>query len=240
MTTRTIRYCANGCKSVYDGKRSPTQVKSDRALVCDHCEDQIEKWLREIPDHYALLPEFMLPGSAEKDPGSKATKAAYVALPVRLEVIDLLDQRPGRIWQGTAPAHDRRGVIGTLVVLVERLVDEKPLTPPTNVTVSSACSLLARHRLWIAEQEWVTLLHDDLKQLHRALADAVGIYRRPPVGRCQVLMGEGDDTKPCAGGLYPTEYGSVRCTRCGETWNSDKLRLLGMTLEEGRPGETAS
>ncbi len=133
----TIRYCVNGCTVHSAGQQIRAQV-TDPSRICGRCEDKLEKWLREIPDHYALLPTFALPGSAEKNPESRTTKAAFVNPPVRLEVVDLMDARHGRIWNGTAPAHDRRGVIGTLVALVEQLVDTRPLTPPTDVTVTSA------------------------------------------------------------------------------------------------------
>lgn len=228
MTTTTITYCANGC-TVRSGEGRIKARADAPSRVCRSCEDNLVKWLREIPDHFALLPTFALPGSAEKNPESGTTKAAFVNPPVRLEVIDLLDSRTGRIWSGTAPAHDRRGAIGTLLVHVERLVAERPLTPPKDVTVSSACALLSRHRLWIAEQDWVELLLDDLKDLNRQVSEAIGIFRRPPVGRCTVVQ---EDETPCGGPLHPTDYGSVRCSRCDATWDPARLRILGMTLGE--------
>lgn len=229
MNTIEIRYCLNHCSVMSGEQRIRTQVDAP-AVVCRGCEDKIERWLREIPDHYALLPTFALPGSAEKNPDSGTTKAAFVNPPVRLEVIDLLDTRLGRIWSGTAPAHDRRGVIGTLVALVEQLVDERPLTPPKNVTVTSACALLQRHRLWLCEQDWVVDVYTELKQLHRELSNAVGIFRRPPVGRCH-LVPEGAE-KECGGPLRPNDYGGVRCSRCGNGWSIDELRILGRAQAE--------
>lgn len=229
MSTTTIRYCLNRCTTRSGEQRIPTQVDG-RAVLCRSCEDNLEKWLREIPDHYALLPTFALPGSAEKNPDSGTTKAAFVNPPVRLEVIDLLDSRVGRIWNGTAPAHDRRGVIGTLVALVEQIVDGRHLTPPATVTVTSACALLQRHRLWLCEQDWAGDAYAELKQLHRDVSNAVGIFRRPPVGRCHVVIDDAE--KPCGGPLHPNDYGGVRCSRCGEIWNADALRLLGMAQND--------
>lgn len=231
MTTAKITYCLNGC-TVRSGKERIRARATAPSSICTRCEEDIKKWLREIPDNYALLPTFIEPGSAETNPESKTTKAAVAPLPVRLEVLDLLDQRLGRIWNGLAPAHDRRGVIGTLAVHVERLRDERPLTTGfQSVTVSKACALLERHRLWIGERDWAPLLHEDLKNIHRALSDAIGDYRRPPVGRCSVLVGD-DDPRPCAGSLRATDYGGVICGRCGSTWDTGQLRLLGMTLNK--------
>lgn len=229
MSTKVLRYCLNAC-TIRSGTGRVRAQTDGRSQLCSSCEDNLDKWLREIPDHYALLPTFAIPGSVEKNPDSGTTKAAYVNPPVRLEVIDLLDRRVGRIWNGIAPAHDRRGVIGTLVALVEQLVDTRPLTPPKDVTVSSACALLQRHRLWIAEQEWVTDVYAELKELHRQLSEAVGIFRRPPVGRCHLIPEEAE--KPCGGPLHPNDYGGVRCSRCGNHWNAEELRLLGMAQND--------
>lgn len=225
MNTTVVRYCLNGC-SVRSGEQRIRAQVDPPARICRSCEANLEKWLKEIPDHYALLPTFALPGSAEKNPDSGTTKAAFVNPPVRLEVIDLLDTRVGRKWNGTAPAHDRRGAVGTLVALVEQVVDARSLTPPKDVTVSSACTLLQKHRLWLAEQEWVGDVYTELKQLHRELANAVGIFRRPPVGHCH-LIPENAETA-CGGPLYPNDYGGVRCSRCGNIWNVNELRILGM------------
>lgn len=232
----SIRYCANPCTTIYDGQRSRTQVDGDRAILCARCEDQLRRWLLAIPDNYALLPTFREPGSTEKNPDSKSTKASYAQAPIRLEVIDLLDQRRGLMWNGTAPAHDRRGALGTLQVHVERLRLERMLASTSApLTVSEACNLLHRHRLWITEQDWAPLLYEDLKLLNRQLSDAVGDYRRPPVGKCQLVPEEAETA--CGGGLYPDQAGGVHCVRCGNTWSPEQLRFLGLTL--GQAGASA-
>lgn len=217
-----IRYCATGCKS----NSRPRQTEGPSQL-CNRCENDLHKWLREIPDLYALLPGYLLPGAVEKNPDSTTTKRSEVAAPVRLEILDLLDTRRGRIWQGTAPAHDRRGVIGTLQTYVDRLREERNLTTPhPDTNVAAACALLDRHRLWIAEQTWIDELHNDIKQLHRELSDATGNYRRPPVGRCHVIP-ENADTA-CGGPLFANNYGGVHCARCQATWDAAHLRQLGL------------
>lgn len=228
-----IRYCVTGCKSS-TGRRQ-TDGKSN---LCQRCEDNTHHWLTKIPDLYALLPGYLQPGSTEKNPDSKATKRAQLGTPVRLEVIDLLDTRKGRIWSGTAPAHDRRGVAGTLQVHVDRLREERHLaTPHDDTNITAACTLLDRHRLWIAEQTWVNYLHDDLKQIHRELSDATGNYRRPPVGRCHVIPE--DTEKPCGGPLFANTYGGVHCAKCQATWDAAHLRQLGLAQAEAQQQEPA-
>jgi hypothetical protein len=221
-----IIYCANGCTRRHgdEWQRVTTEPPSQ---LCDRCEKRLHDWLRTLPDKYALLPGFLEHGATEKNPESKATKSANAPAPMRLDIIDLLDTRLGRRWNGTEPAHDRRGVVGTLRVHVERLIEERPLTQTWNDTsVTEACALLDRHRLWLVEQDWVDELYEDLRLLQRTLADAVGEYRQRPVGHCHIEP-EGSDT-PCGGPLFANPYGGVRCVRCNASWDADKLRLLGL------------
>ena len=149
-------------------------------------------------------------------------------------MLDLLDTRHGRKWLGTAPAVDRRGVLGDLLGSVDTLIDRRPLTAtPRPDTVYDACRLLARHRLWIGEQDWAADLHADLQRINRALLNAVGEHRRPPVGRCHLT--DPDTGKPCGGPLLVSRYGGgVHCGRCRNTWDTSQLRILGLALG-GRP-----
>jgi hypothetical protein len=107
-----IIYCANGCTRRHgdEWQRVTTEPPSQ---LCDRCEKRLHDWLRTLPDKYALLPGFLEHGATEKNPESKATKSANAPAPMRLDIIDLLDTRRGRRWNGTEPAHDRRGVVGT-------------------------------------------------------------------------------------------------------------------------------
>lgn len=222
---KELTYCANACTTRHGDDWHPVTTEPPSRL-CGRCEERLHQWLRQIPDKYALLPTFIEHGATEKNPESKATKSATAPAPMRLDIIDLLDTRLGRRWNGTEPAHDRRGTIGTLRVHVERLIEERPLTQTWDDTsVSEACALLDRHRLWLAEQTWVDLLYEDLRIIHRELSDAVGEYRRPPVGRCHLTD---DEDTPCGGPLFANDYGGVRCARCAATWEADKLRLLGL------------
>lgn len=227
--TGLLHECLNGCHT----NAGPVYIEG-RAKICPHCEKRMKGWLNHISDNYLLLPTFIEHGTADKNPESKITKRAEAAAPMRLEVIDLLDTRLGRKWLGTAPAHDRRGVIGTLRVHVERLIEERPLTATTwaDTSVTQACDLLHRHLLWLAEQDWITYLYEDLSTLNRALADAVGDYRRPAVGSCHVVP-EGA-TSPCGGPLFANATGGVHCARCRAEWEPERLRQLGLAQAEAR------
>lgn len=214
---REIRYCA-----VHGTHHHPEPP----ARLCRRCEANLETWLKEIPNHYALLPRFIEHGTTDANPDSKATKAAEAPAPMRLEIIDLLDTRLGRKWHATEATDDRRGAVGDLLAIAANIHDGRNLTGPLPTTVSQACDYIRRHMLWLTEQEWIGGTYDEIRKLHRALSDAVGIYRPRPVGRCHVVP---DDTdQPCGGPLMSNLYGGVHCARCSATWDATHLRQLGL------------
>lgn len=76
-------------------------------------------------------------------------------------------------------------------------------------------------------------LGDQTLPAHRAaqaLRHVCGEHEGRPVGRCQIAF---DDDTTCGGPLFPDRYGLMRvhCARCGETWDQDDLRRLGLVLE---------
>lgn len=215
-----LRYCATHCRR----NGHPTQINPP-ATICQRCEDQIRDWCRNIPDLYALLPTFIEHGTTDTNPDSKATKAAQAPAPMRLEIIDLLDERRGRRWQGTEPTDDRRGVFGTVLAWANYIRDERHLATPEPTTVTDACQLLGNHMLWFADQDIAAEAHAELKALHRDLSDAVGNYRPRPVGSCHVTD---DNDQPCGGPLMANQHGGVHCPRCGSTWDANRLRQLGL------------
>jgi len=223
-----VTACANGChgRPDDDGNRHPIQA-DDRSQVCRRCEDRMLDWLEKIPQHYALLPEFIEHGSVDRNPESKSTKASVAQAPMRLDVIDLLDERRGRKWAGTAPADAKRGTLGVLADPAQRVREAKNITHPARTTVASEAATLRRHLLWVAEQDWGIDVYADLQTLHRQLADAVGDYRPRPVGICQAVTEDGD----CGGPLMPSRYHvGVQCPRCGAQWSETDLQRLGLVI----------
>lgn len=231
MTT-AITYCANGCtRNTSSGDHIRVQTDPP-SQICRKCEDNLHDWLTAIPDLYANLPLLIEPGTVEKNPDAKTTKKAEAAAPMRLDVIDLLDTRLGRKWNGTAPAHLRRGILGDLDVLADHILEARQITNPFTgtPTVAQLCAFLDRHRLWAAEQDDIKQLHDDIKRIHRVLSDANGEYRRPPVGHCHIET----DAGRCGGPLFANTYGGVRCAKCAATWDADHLRQLGLAQAEAQ------
>lgn len=226
---RAINYCANTCNR--DGAPVETVAPSQ---LCTRCEDNLHKWLTKIADTWPMLPTFVEHGTTERNPDTKATKSAVAPAPMRLEIIDLLDTRLGRKWNGTAAAHDRRGIAGVLQAHVEHLMEDRPLTTlkHDHRNIAAACNLLDRHRLWLAEQDWIAYLYEDIRVINVELSNAIGDYRRPAVGSCHVIP-EGAD-KPCGGPLFANNVGGVKCARCPSTWDAAHLRQLGLAQAEAQ------
>lgn len=224
-----VRYCANGCTRLSAGERIPATTEPPSNL-CNRCEENLKKWLTEIPDRYAKLEQFLDPDTTPNDnPDVKRGRQIHAPAPLRLEVLDLLDERRGRKWQGLAPTTDRRGTVGTLHAIATEIRDTRHLTKLVKrPTVRGEAALILKHMFWLAEQEWVADTHEELRTLHRLLGDAIGEHRPRAVGVCVVDNGEGE----CGGPLLPSRLGGVHCPRCGSTWDIDELRRLGLLLTQ--------
>jgi hypothetical protein len=229
-----ITYCANACTMRRRDEKIPKRTTPPSRL-CRSCEDRLREWLREIPTNAALVPLVIEHGTVDADPGSKATKRAWAPAPLRLEVLDLLDSRLGRKWQGTAVRDDARmGPLGDLINEADVVTDRAGVTPslpPIEMTMTQVCDFLARHLTWITRQdeESVKAFYKTIGKVHRAFADAVGDFRRPPVAHCHIARSDGT---ACGGPIYASDYGGVRCARCTTTWDPGQLRLLGMAQED--------
>jgi hypothetical protein len=105
MSDTTCQHC--GCESDTDpcsrcqsethwagSDRAAREASPDvRAQLTAEIRGQIHDALTNLPDAYALLALFMLPGSAPVDPDGISGTRSPAKPPLRLEVIDLLDVR---------------------------------------------------------------------------------------------------------------------------------------------------
>jgi len=224
-----IIYCANGCSRPSGDDRIPVTTTAPSHL-CTRCEQNLEDWLRAIPGLFRLLPTFVEHGTTARNPESKTTKAAEAPAPMRLDIIDMLDSRRGRKWNGLTPTEDRRGVVGELQAIADAIIDARELVlRPTAPTVAAVVEFIQRHRTWLQDQEWVDVPYDTVKQLHRQLSDAVGNYRQRPIGKCPQPK---DDAGTCSGPLFANPHGGVRCAKCASTWDAHTLRLLGLEIAQ--------
>lgn len=228
-----IVYCANGCQRTYEGQHIPITTTPPSQL-CNHCEDNLRRYLTEIPDRYTQLALFIDPDTQPNDnPDTKKTRRQiHSPAPLRIEIVDLMDERRGRKWQGTQPTTDRRGTLGTLHAIAQEIRETRNLPKlTTRPTVAGEAALALKHLFWLAEQEWIPDTYDELRTLHRQLGDAIGEHRPRPVGTCVVANEDGE----CGGPLLPSRLGGVHCPRCQSTWDIDDLHRLGLTLGQEQP-----
>lgn len=222
--------CINGCtRKNASGNREASAAKHGH--LCGGCFDRLNTWLAEIPERFALVPEFLTQGTKlEDNPGSSSVKRTVAAAPLRVAALDLLDTRKGRKWQGTEPTDDRRGAIGTLLAIANELrgLRGSPIKNDSHVLGEAD---YIRHSLdLLVQQESIFDTYKEIRTLHRELGDAVGVFPPRPVATCKVVDPNSDDPHECGGPLYPTKAGGIHCARCGETWDTVDLRRLGLML----------
>lgn len=119
--------CLNGCQRPQDGVMVAVPCQGAQ-LLCPECSARIDKWLRAVPDSYALLDEVRDHGTVPSDPGTKHTKRPDAPAPMRLEVDDLLDSRRGYQYDddGTPILSDnRRGVLGIVHAWAQLIRDQR-------------------------------------------------------------------------------------------------------------------
>jgi hypothetical protein len=208
--------CLNGCESRTGDATAPVACEPEQRL-CPACRKRLDKWLRAIPDAYALLPHVVDHGTVPADPGTKHTKRPDPPAPMRAEVTDLLDTRPGLQYDddGTPIVSDNlRGVLGVVHSWAELVRDHRHDTRPctcgharpshtdhrcsaigcpcreytaVDATVSRECAYLIVNLAWATGQEFAGDLYEEIRVLSRTLNDTVGEYRPKPVGKCAAL-----------------------------------------------------
>jgi hypothetical protein len=120
FTATPLQNCLNGCERATGDVREPIPCQPGHVLCSGKgsCTARLEKWLRGIPDSYALLPSVVDHGTVPSDPGTKHTKRPDPPAPGRLEVMDLLDTRRGAQFDDDGRpivGDNRRGVFGAIL-----------------------------------------------------------------------------------------------------------------------------
>src|SRR5690606_10839463 len=114
-----------------------------------------------------------LPGSVPAAPGSKKGKGGKVPpAPVRVDVLDLVDDRYGVRSDGSM---DRRGTLGVLESWARLVREERRMAQPsTPATVVNECAFLHRQVDWSCEQPWVNEFYREIRSLARDLSTVIG------------------------------------------------------------------
>lgn len=210
--------------------------------------DKPRRQLREIPDLYAQVGGYLIPGSAPVDPEARRPASTKSRPPISVDIVDLV-AAPKDGWQGWQPGDDldfsdpedpkmvhtgyRNGIAGTLWLWGRLLEAEMAdagyrFTPCGSDVITTVTGWLVMHL------EWIVDLHgrdftDDVGRMHRALRRACGI-RPEPVYHCP----------SCGWRIEPRDRMAWWvCTGCRSTWTSaaEIDRLLArqedsMTLRE--------
>lgn len=201
-----------------------------RTLTASHLCAKHDRDLRDDLDDivllYALLDHITEPGSVVADELVRYAKRPDPAAPMRLEVAVLRDTRT--TWDVGQP--DAVSVLSVVTGWATIVREDMRLSPPPSATIVSEVGTLRTQHDYATAQDWVDEYAKDIHRAAQALRHVCGEHEGQPVGRCQVVR---EDSTRCDGPLFPDRYGlmRVRCARCGETWDQDDLRRLGLLLE---------
>lgn len=258
FTATPPQTCLNGCQAGTGPERSPVLCQPGHYLCSEgkhSCTAKLDRWLRDIPDLFGLLLWVKDRGTVPGNPENAQTKQPDAPAPMRLEVVDLLDVRPGfgalAILHGWAEAiRDERKLPRRCDCLHARPThgqgrgaDKGHCTAAgcgctafheTQPTVSGECGLLIGHLAWCAQQEWAGDFHREIKDLARVLADTVGDYRVRPIGKCAAWIDRpGAPLQVLCGGalVMDRDKQGVVCLGCGKDYTADDgLRELGLIV----------
>jgi hypothetical protein len=225
--------CGNGCKDAdAQGVLQPRMTEDGRTL-CESCCDRLWKALDRLPDHYVRLYAAILPGSVERNPETKATKRVHAPAPLRIDPIDLYDERHYLIG-GSLPTENVRGVVGVLQKWANLIRVQQGGTTNPNPTLATEVARLVGAFDFLVRQPYAPNAYKAVMTAQREVKDAIGMYRQHPVGRCPVIVTDDEESagELCGGPLFPTVAG-VKCVRCGSLWSPDRLAHLGAMIGEG-------
>lgn len=257
-TAVPLTECLNGCHSGTGPERAPVLTIPGHYLCSEgkhSCTRKLDRWLRDIPELFGWLLWVKDRGTVAGNPENAKTKQPDAPAPMRLEVVDLLDTRPGfgalAILHGWAEAirderklprrcdcgHARPGHGGTNGTRKGRCTTVGcpcGLFRETAPTVSAEAGLLVGHLAWCTQQDWAGDLYAEIKDLARVLSDTVGEYRERPVGKCAAWVDRPGVPLPvlCGGALVMDhDKGGVTCLGCGKDYQADaELRELGLIV----------
>lgn len=220
--------------------------------TCSACYDRIHGWLSpihrdddghpdSIPGLYALLD--LAPGSARggrRAPGfgPRATRTDHV--------IAIRDRRSVKI--NTPDPHSAPGLLATWVLAIWEQRYEDDLLNASDYfvrrralpnTVPSTARWIDHHLDWITRRDLVTVLYDELGELHRELRAATGRGGQPPLGHCVEVR----DGQPCGAPMFMpavtprapsdpiADLPGLACRECGTVYTGRRLIELRRARE---------
>jgi len=218
------------------------KLRGDEDQVCNECVSGLDTALAEVLSYYALLPVVIEPGAVPLSDEPHG-KQAFAPVPLRLDVVDMLDDRPVHQFRGAERDVERHGVVGLLARWADNVRERRRISLPTEpATVFGEVVFLRRHLDWISQQDFIAEFAREILALHRDLQTIWG--ERPKdksIGRCPATkLVDDDEWSVCNAPLFaPITGDTVQCNRCKTIWRRDKWLLLGRIIEQNTTEETA-
>lgn len=225
--------CVRGCtkpildpntrEKIGDEPRPATQ-----GHLCGKCAEKLRKWLKDIPDLYAVLdPRISRANNSNTAPANRRKISGSPAL-IRLDVAILQDPRThwGSQWRGksTMEPEDRydppSDIPSQFITWAYALADDLNLTQqPT--TLTEAIELLTGP-WWsnLCYRPWIDELFTDTQTTRRLLRRVTGTNGPRPLGKCQCGNTLYEPIPvPGATNIDP-ERAILECGKCGHRMNS--------------------
>jgi hypothetical protein len=142
-------------------------------------------------------------------------------------------------------------ILGVLHGWARVVREERDLTAPDKVTITSERDTLSRHLDWLAGEPFIDEMYGELNELVQSLKSINHTEDERPAGTCFLL----DGTDVCGGRIWRREearpvwrVGADRCTwelvkaadgpayceKCGKHWDGVDLDRLNLILEQQR------
>lgn len=208
-------------------------------MLCGDHYATVREQLQDCMEMYAIVGEFLLPGSTPEDDGSKHTKKSTIPAPIRLEVLALRDPRNATDLEWTYESNwdQAKGRLtgngseiptyhlwldGWAEYVREYVTDPKPDRTDTGNT-----KWLQAHLNWLAGDDQLPLFLKELRGAHRALMAGVGKSPKRPLGYCYLDF----DGNECKGSIWLADDSKgARCGKCKVTWSGPELIRLRLAL----------
>lgn len=203
--------------------RKPVQAEAGLRVCMSHLTG-LSDMLVEAVSLFGDLDELAVPGPSTEE--HVRGKPVASKPPFRLEVMVVRDATLTEIVDDTVP-------VGVLARWARQVGEERVLQRLNPRDADAALARLRLHLRWVVAAEWVPSFEKDLRRFVACLRRLAGDRPRPRVGVCQVVSDEVEGE--CGGPLLADRYGGmgVTCARCGDRWNEDELRRLGLILAAG-------
>ena len=233
--TGTVGWCVLGCRPAGNPRAAEPGW-----VVCARCVNRLAWRLHDIPDLFAMLDEFVVPGVVGAAGGRRAPGFSSRS-PARDDVIALRDRRTTATSEG-----DPHSALEVLAAWADNVRDDLALDPPAGArSVAGEARLLSARLGHIAAAGWVAAFAEEISELHQALRRVTGTATRiVDLGPCpaDTIDGETGDQRTCGAVLRAElDAEACECRRCGAVWPRQTwLHLadrLDNRIDHGEAGE---